>query len=185
MVSATKIRKSSFGGVYVNPELPKQVSGKSHNLERTIKVPDSLTRGDEPLVFTIKTEPVAKARARTVYKNGMVMSYTPKKTAEAQEFLKFYFSQFKDQCFGSYVPVKMTVRFYRTNNKKAKRGLARRETMPVRKADLDNYTKLVMDALNHILVADDSQITTIVASKLWSAEPYGYITLILEEDKIV
>ncbi len=56
--------------------------------------------------------------------------------------------------------------------------------MPVRKPDLDNFLKCALDAMNGVLVYDDSQITTIRMTKRWSEDEQGYITIKLEEDKI-
>lgn len=145
-------------------------------------IPDSDLRGDKPIVMEIPFEPVAKAAVRRRVVNGQVMAFTPQKTAEALEWLRGWFAQYKSLAFGSYVPVKVSVEFYRLNNRTAKRGLARREDKPVRKPDLDNFEKLLNDAMNGILLADDAQITSCVKKKRWSDKDYGYIKVKLEVD---
>ena len=153
-------------------------------LHRTAQIiPDSTTRGDEPLEIIIKTEPVAKARSRVRLVQGKPYSYNPHKTQEAQDFLYECFLPYRDKVFGSYVPVKLTIIFYRTNKMKYKRGLARKERLPVRKPDCDNMLKLALDSMNGVLVADDSQIVEIHSSKLWSDKDYPYISIKLEEVK--
>ncbi len=128
----------------------------------------------------IKTEPVAKARARTIYQNGSIRTYTPTKTVNAESFLKARLLRHKDNAFPPHIPVKLSVSFFRSKSK----WLPRKETMPFRKADLDNYTKLVCDALNGVLIPDDAQITTIITRKRWSNNGQGYITIRLEEDSL-
>lgn len=138
----------------------------------------------------IPIEPVAKARSRTALRNGKVRSYTPERTQVAQDFIKNFIYQYKDQCFPIHIPIKMTVVFNRTKSK----WLPKRERKPFRKSDLDNYVKLCIDAITkkqtkkgmpedtNYLIPDDAQITTLVASKVWTDENRGYISLLLEED---
>lgn len=132
----------------------------------------------KPIELTIKQEPTAKGRARTAYRNGVVRTYTPEKTLIAQNAIVALLQRYKKDCFGIHVPVKLTCTFYRKKSK----WLPKRETLPVRKPDLDNFLKLVMDGMNHLLVSDDAQITTINMAKRWSDKPYGYIVLKLEGD---
>ena len=68
--------------------------------------------------------------------------------------------------------------------------------MPYRKPDLDNFLKLLLDALNGLVFADDAQITTMIVKKRWTkasqavkrgknrpARAKGYITFSIVEDK--
>ena len=138
----------------------------------------------------IPIEPVAKARSRTSLRNGKVRSYTPERTQIAQDFIKGFITQYKELAFPPHIPIKMTVEFNRTKSK----WLPKREKKPFRKSDLDNYVKLCIDAITkkqtkngmpedtNYLIPDDAQITTLVASKVWTDEDRGYISLILEED---
>lgn len=130
--------------------------------------------------LTIPIEPVAKARSRTALRNGKVRSYTPERTQVAQDFIKLFLQPYKDQCFPIHVPIKMTVVFHRTKSI----WLAKRETMPFRKGDTDNYTKLICDSINGILIPDDAQLTTINAKKRWTNKNIGYIELRLEDDAL-
>ena len=128
----------------------------------------------------IPIEPVAKARARTAVRNGVVRSYTPERTQIAQDFIKAFLQPYKHLCFPVHVPVKMTVVFHRTKSI----WLAKKETMPFRKGDTDNYTKLICDSINGLLIPDDSQLTTIYAKKRWTTTGSGYIELRLEDDTL-
>ena len=126
----------------------------------------------------IPIEPVAKARSRTALRNGKVRSYTPEKTQMAQDFIKNFLQPYKNQCFPIHVPIKMTVVFHRTKSV----WLPKKETMPFRKGDTDNYTKLICDSINGILIPDDAQLTTINSKKRWTTKEIGYIELRLEDD---
>lgn len=135
---------------------------------------------DKCIRITIKMEPVAKGRAKTAFVGGMVRTYTPQKTRDAQDFIKARLMRHKDEMFGEHVPVKLVATFFRTKSKWLKKS----ETLPVRKGDLDNYTKLLLDGINSILVADDAQITSMFVRKRWTNKEYGYVTLKLTEDKL-
>jgi len=127
----------------------------------------------------ITTEPVAKGRPRTTYHDGRVRTYTPQRTIDAQDFIKAKIQKHIKNAFPPHTPVKLTATFYRTKSK----WLPKRETLPFRKPDLDNFLKLLLDSLDNILVADDAQVTTINVRKRWSTNSRGYITIKLERDK--
>ena len=129
--------------------------------------------------IVVKTEPVAKGRPRTTLHFGRVWTFTPQKTKTAQEFLKARLLKHTKDSFPPHTSVKLTAVFYRTKSK----YLPRKELMPFRKPDLDNFLKLLLDAINGILVEDDAQITSISAKKRWTTKNYGYITIKLCPDK--
>ena len=130
--------------------------------------------------IVIKTEPTAKGRAKTSYRNGRVWTYTPRKTQEAENVIKERLTRHLADKFPAHVPVKLTAVFYRTKSKYLKRS----EILPVRKPDLDNLLKLLLDSMNGLLVSDDAQITTIKVSKRWTTEEHPFIRIKLENDKL-
>jgi len=128
---------------------------------------------------TIATNPVAKGRPRVAFRNGKIWSYNPHKTENAQNFIMERLMRHKDKCFAKNVPVKLTLVFYRIKSK----SLPKRETLPFRKPDLDNFAKLVCDAINGILIVDDAQITTMILRKRWANDGKGHIAIKLEGDR--
>ncbi len=129
--------------------------------------------------ITIATEPTAKGRPRVAYHNGQVRTYTPTKTQDAQDYIKYRLKRHIANAFPAETPVRLTATFYRMKS----RWLPKKETLPFRKPDLDNFLKLLLDSIDKELVPDDAQITTISVRKRWSDNEHGYITLKLEEDK--
>ena len=127
----------------------------------------------------VNTEPVAKGRARIVFTNGKVHSYTPERTKIAQDILSKRFKKHQHKAFNKRVPVKVTLMFYRVKSK----WLPKSEDLPCRRPDLDNFIKLVLDTANGVLFYDDAQITSIIAKKRWAINGKGYIIIKLEEDK--
>jgi Holliday junction resolvase RusA-like endonuclease len=132
----------------------------------------------EVLKIVVDCEPVSKARSRTVYRNGKVWNFTPKKTKNAEELLRLTLKEKNIQPFPPEIPLKLTVTFYRVKNHNVKKGVVK----PVIRPDLDNYLKLVSDSLMPEVIHDDAQITTLVAMKRWSDKPTGSIEFTLEAD---
>lgn len=129
--------------------------------------------------LTIDYEPTPKGRPRTSYSNGKVHTYTPQRTVDAQEYIKAFLNQYKDTCyFPIHTSVKMTVTFWRTKSK----WLAKKEKLPMRKPDLNNFLGLLLDGINERLWYDDCQVTTCLMKKRWSTKEYGYIEVKLQED---
>jgi len=97
-----------------------------------------------PRRLVIPGPPVPKARARTVRGH----SYTPARTAAAEKAIKALALAAGWTPLDG--PVAVTLHFYVPDR---------------RRRDIDNLTKLVLDALNGIAWHDDSQIRCLVARR--------------------
>jgi Holliday junction resolvase RusA-like endonuclease len=102
----------------------------------------------------IPMTPVPKGRPRMT-RTGI--AYTPSKTREAEKFIKTFLTGYP--MFPADVPLAMTVDFYMTRPKSAKRI---HHTV---KPDCSNLVKTVEDAANGILYHDDAQITRLLIRK--------------------
>lgn len=113
--------------------------------------------------FTVLGEPVSKERPR--FSRGGV--YTPTKTAHAENAVALAFNLAAPR----HVPVadrafKVTMTFHTGNR---------------RRCDLDNLSKLVMDALNKVAFADDSQVHSMSALRAF-CDPAEARTEVTVED---
>jgi Holliday junction resolvase RusA-like endonuclease len=130
----------------------------------------------------IFVEPTAKARARVAVFNGHVHGYTPRKTANAESLIIASIRQEMGANivhFEAGTPLRLEATFYRVKPK----STPKRVTMPVTKPDCDNYGKLLMDALNHFVFVDDSQVTTLILKKRFARpEDHPRIELTIQED---
>jgi Holliday junction resolvase RusA-like endonuclease len=116
--------------------------------------------------------PVAKGRPRM----GRGRVYTPEKTRRFEQDVKLWASkQWRAKPLTG--PVKVKVWFYLPKPKKPKCA------HPISRPDLDNYLKALLDALNGVLWADDSQCDDIHAIKCYddSEANAGLIELFCEE----
>jgi Holliday junction resolvase RusA-like endonuclease len=111
-------------------------------------------------ILNVPMEPVAKGRPRMT-KTGH--TYTPEKTRSAEGELKFWaLKELKGKSLPLFDgPVALSVGFVFPRPKSVKRKW--HTTRP----DLDNPTKLVLDALNGIVWRDDSQICELAARKMY------------------
>tara|TARA_R100000742_G_C4276226_1_gene97162 strand:- start:255 stop:713 length:459 start_codon:yes stop_codon:yes gene_type:complete len=138
----------------------------------------------ESIEFTIKGSPVALKRHRHL-RNGH--TYDPSKQDKTDFLVKSLKSAPKLPLNG---PIFMYIEFhiarpkshYRTGKYKhlLKQGVL---LHCPKRPDIDNYAKLVLDALNGVFYKDDGQVTTLVITKVYSTEPKTVIK-IEEENEI-
>lgn len=110
--------------------------------------------------FTVIGKPVAKGRPRFT-KTGI--AYTPKATKEAEKAFKLAANRYAPpQPFEGPVVVDIVFSFeYIKSLPKKHRELS----YHIKKPDLDNLVKLVLDSMNGIFFKDDSQVFRISAAK--------------------
>ena len=135
--------------------------------------------------FTVDGTAVPKQRPRISGRRA----YTPKRTKDYEgRVLTAFRSSYKGICpaFGKDVPVhiSITVRqeIPKSWSKKKRSEAEAGNIVPLsRNGDIDNIAKSIMDALNGFAYEDDCQVTTLVITKMYAAEPGADITL--REDK--
>jgi Holliday junction resolvase RusA-like endonuclease len=136
--------------------------------------------------FTIAMTPVPKARARTVRgkDGGKSHSFTPTKTTTAEVNVRAAFqAAFPQHRAIEDVPLYLEVSVFILPPK----SICTKKMMPLLEAeqvyvtkhpDLDNYEKLVMDALNGVAYRDDSLVALKLGSKVYSFSPRLEITIL-------
>ena len=130
--------------------------------------------------FTIDYEPVAKGRPKFSTRGGFVRAYTPKKTEEAEQTLRLLMAKYKPQ-IPIDTPVKLSVVFCRRIPKSTSKAnlalMLKGVILPMVKPDLDNYLKLIQDAMNGIFFNDDAQICECISKKIYSQNPRTIIKI--------
>lgn len=136
--------------------------------------------------FTIDYPPTPKGVPRSKYVPalGKNITYYHWKTVKALEDIRYIIANMNLEPFPPHVPLRLEVTFYRKKSRWLK-GEARREKLPVRKADLDNYIKLLNDAICPLIVPDDAQFTCLLARKRFSDNGQGRIEVYISEDSDV
>lgn len=121
--------------------------------------------------IVVEGKPTPKARARTVSKGGRTWSYTPgkTKTAEEQIRLQALSTMALNHAKTTFKPVILRIGVYLPIPKYL--NGSKDPILPIVRPDLDNYAKLVMDALNGTLWDDDGQVVCMTTFKVYSKRP--------------
>lgn len=104
--------------------------------------------------FTIEGEPVSKARARFTKQGSTTQAYTPEKTRTAEEVVGWQFRR--------------VARAHKPDSTQAYGVVALFFCGTRQRRDADNMLKLILDGLNGVAWADDSQVTEVSAKKTLS-----------------
>ena len=129
--------------------------------------------------FTYHGEAVGKGRPRYSRRGEYVHTYTPQKTKNFEDAIRFEFMASNCEAMPVYdreVSLKATVLVgvpIPKSYSKKKQALCRdRFIAPSKKPDIDNILKSVFDALNGYAFADDVQIVQVYAEKVYAEEPF-------------
>ncbi len=120
----------------------------------------------QPIRFTIPGKPVGKARPRL----GRYGTYTPEKTRAYETLVKWNFklaTKFKNfKPMEGAVKVTITAIFAVPKSySKKKREEALFNLEYTHKPDIDNISKIILDALNGLAWLDDSQVSSLSVCK--------------------
>jgi Holliday junction resolvase RusA-like endonuclease len=122
--------------------------------------------------FIVYGEPVPQGRPRASSQNGNIRMYDPAKSADYKKYVGLIASQHRPSSLIESA-VSLTVKVYRPipklskiKHKQAVEGILR----PVSKPDLSNYIKGVEDAIEGILLKNDSQVIDYGQSGKWYGE---------------
>lgn len=135
------------------------------------------TKIENKITLTIPGEPKAKQRPKW-FKHG---TYTPEKTVSYESYIKELFAT----KYPEFMPKEtaLTLHIYaglfmaKSTSKKRLTEMKLGIIEPVKKPDVDNLLKAVMDALEKLAYKNDSQICHVVIDKDFSERPRLEITL--------
>ena len=130
------------------------------------------------IVVEIPGEPVAKGRARSTTKGH---HYTPEKTRTKEGIIAALSFQAMAGLPPLAGPIKITFQAIMSipQSWSAKKREAAISGLlpPTKRPDLDNLVKLATDGMNGIVWGDDSQITKMVAEKVYGYHPKTIVTV--------
>ena len=132
----------------------------------------------------IPGKPLGKQRPR-VLRTGI--AYTPKETVNYETFVKMLYLEQHAGKKPFEGPVSMLISaFYqipKSASKIRREAMARHHILPTTRPDIDNITKIIMDALAGVAYQDDKQVTFCAINKLYSHEPKVVVDVIGEADQ--
>lgn len=119
----------------------------------------------------IPGEPMGKGRPRL----GKYGTHTPVKTQNYENLVKEMFVLSNQVSIPDKPQLKAKITSYYSipeSSSKKKKGLMRLgDIRPTKKPDCDNVAKIILDALNKVAYADDSQVVELTVSKWYSENP--------------
>lgn len=110
---------------------------------------------------SLAVEPTAKAAVKVSMQGGFVRKYTPAKTRNAMNDIRYALQKASAPKFIGAVD--LHVIFYMKKPKSVKKN-----ALPIKRPDASNLIKLFEDAANNILWDDDSQIIKLLVEKVYS-----------------
>lgn len=131
--------------------------------------------------FEIKERAIGKQRPR--YSKRLRRMYTPTKTSTFEEKVRWAFkSKYNIETGINTNPFKAKIIIQskpaKSTGKKAREELIR-NMWDLRRPDIDNITKAILDALNGLPYKDDNQVVMLYAEKIYGEE--NLIIVELEE----
>ena len=126
------------------------------------------------ITFKVDGIPVPKARPRFTKVGNFVQTYTPKKTADWEETVRWTAKGAMGPTDLLETPLSLALYFRLPTPKSWSKKRTEAEISgsgPIVKPDFDNLAKAVCDALNGVIYKDDSQIVSAHIRKVYSAVP--------------
>jgi Holliday junction resolvase RusA-like endonuclease len=132
----------------------------------------------EPITITIAGEPVAKGRPRMTRRG---FTYTPAHTRKYEAHGRLAAQLAMDGRPPIEGPVRVELLAELPipaswSNKKRARAITG-DVLPIGRPDLDNFVKSAQDAINEIVIRDDSQIIEVSARKRYGVAPKLVMTV--------
>ena len=126
--------------------------------------------------FTVPGEPQGKARPR-ILRSGK--AYTPKRTADYERAIRDAFLDAGGKL--TEHPVKVSVTAYyqipKSVSNRMKERMLVNEILPMKRPDIDNVGKCVLDALNKVAYKDDAQVCAMHVEKYYNDDPMIVVTV--------
>lgn len=121
--------------------------------------------------FIVYGVPVAKGRPRFARRGSFISTYTPKKTKDYEDSVR----EEARIAMGSEKPLETPVSVYlyirlpipQSYSKKRTQACLDGLELPIKKPDIDNAAKAVLDGMNGIVYQDDAQIVSLHIKKLY------------------
>ncbi|PHV69549.1 hypothetical protein CS063_14990 [Sporanaerobium hydrogeniformans] len=135
-----------------------------------------------PVRFIIPGDPKGKGRPR-IFQNkhtGKSQAITPKDTLSYENLVKWIY---QDSIGGPKLEGEIEARVVcmypipKSMTKKNRKLIEEGKLHPTKKPDLDNVAKIILDSLNNIAYADDSQVVKLTVEKHYSDNPRVEVTL--------
>lgn len=127
------------------------------------------------VIITIPGEPKAKSRPRF----GKGFTYTPKDTVTYENWVRTCFMNQEGKILEGELKAEIICYYSIPKSASKKKATEMKEgnIRPIKKPDLDNIAKIILDSLNGMAYKDDSQIVQLHIEKYYGEQPLVRICL--------
>ena len=136
------------------------------------------------LHFHIDGDPVPKGRPKFTSIAGFMRTYTPKKTVDYELTVRAAAkaamgpTDLLETPVGVYLYIRLPIP--KSHSKKRRDACLSGQEKPIKKPDIDNLAKSILDGMNGVIWKDDAQIVSLHVTKVY-ASGAGVDVLIKEE----
>jgi Holliday junction resolvase RusA-like endonuclease len=135
------------------------------------------------VIFQVEGTPVPKGRPRFARRGKFVSTYSPKTTVDYESKV----AEAARQAMGSQEPLEgpvvaciyITLPIPASYSKKRTQACLSGEERPTKRSDIDNFVKALFDGMNGIVFADDSQVVSLHATKVFGT--LGMVEIMVQE----
>ncbi|MDR2881338.1 MAG: RusA family crossover junction endodeoxyribonuclease [Azoarcus sp.] len=124
------------------------------------------------IAFHVPGQPVGKGRPRFARRGKFIATYTPEKTAGYEQLVRLAAHQAMQGRPPVEGPVSVEVSLSvvppASWSKRRQAAALAGETLPTTKPDLDNLIKAILDGMAGVVMADDKQVSDLVARKRYA-----------------
>lgn len=132
------------------------------------------------ITFIIPGQPKGKQRPKVTVQGSYAHAYTPKETANYENYVRVMYQINKDRVFlEGAIKAEITAYFPipKSTGKKNRALMLAGIVKYTKKVDCDNLAKIVLDSLNGIAYKDDAQVYELFVKKLYDEKPRVVVTL--------
>lgn len=134
--------------------------------------------------FDIEANPVPKGRPRFRRTKTFITTYTPKKTLDFEDLVRKHSQEAMGNTDLLETPVAVYLYFRlpipQSYSKKTVEACLTGRQRHIKRPDLDNLIKSVLDGMNGVVFKDDSQIVCLHSTKVYSHVPG--VNIMVRED---
>lgn len=133
--------------------------------------------------FIVEGRPSGKERPRFCITQKGIITYTPDKTRNYEELVRWRWRETRSEAFPKGTPLQLKITGYFPIPKSAskKRAAKLKDSPYLCKVDCDNLAKIIADALNGYAYHDDAEIYLLTVEKYYSDNPRVEVELCEKE----
>lgn len=138
---------------------------------------EPMSCGKKILKFTVLGDPVGQGRPRFTTIGGHVKAYDPEKSRNYKAYVKLLASEAMQNIGLTLTELPLGVEIIAdvgipaSKSKKFKEQASNGLQLPIKKPDVDNVAKIILDSITGIVYKDDKQIVKLTVSKKYSDIP--------------